>query len=141
MRLGVARSRPSEPLLFAWNEATLWRKHRHMDDADRIPIDVGYEVGSAADPSGARTTENEDGTLFINILVQAPCDPAVNADEIVVCASSPTPQEIPGADGTFAEGGFKPEVELAPNVKAKARAETDPMTGADRAMIDLNYRF
>ena len=112
-----------------------------MDDADRIPIDVGYEVAARADASNSRTTISEDGTIAINILVQPPCDPAVEADEIVVCAPGPASREIPGSDGTFTQGGFKPEVELAPNATMKARAESDPMTGADRAMIDLTYRF
>ncbi len=83
----------------------------------------------------------EDGTVVINILVQSPCDPAVGADEIVVCAPGPASSPIPGSDGAFTEGGFKPEVELAPNITAKARAETNPLTGADRAMIDFVVRF
>jgi len=112
-----------------------------MDDADRIPIDVGYDVATSADASNARTTVAEDGTVAINILVQAPCDRAVDPDEIVVCAPGPASQDIPGADGTFSHGGFKPEVELAPNATMKMRAETDPRTGADRAMVDLTYRF
>ena len=112
-----------------------------MDDADRIPIDVGYAVATSADTSDAQQMVREDGTVVINILVQPPCDPAVEPDEIVVCAPGPAPQPIAGADGVFTEGDFKPEVELAPNVTAKARAETDPMTGADRVMVDLIYRF
>jgi len=112
-----------------------------MDNADRIQINVGHDVARSTDPAVARTTVREDGTVVINILVQPPCDPAVEPDEIVVCAPAPASQPIPGADGAFAQGGFKPEVELAPNLKAKARAETDPRTGADRAMIDFTYRF
>jgi hypothetical protein len=112
-----------------------------MDNADRIPIDVGYDVATSADPTLARTTVREDGTVVINILVQSPCDPAVEPDEIVVCAPDFKSQPIPATDGAFAQEGFKPEVELAPNVKARARAETEPASGADRAMIDLIYRF
>ena len=112
-----------------------------MDDADRIPIDVGYEVATSAGATDARTTVAEDGTVAINILVRPPCDRSVEPDEIVVCAPGPAAQDIPGADGTFTHGGFKPEVELAPNAAMKVRAETDPLTGADRAMIDLTYRF
>ena len=112
-----------------------------MDDADRIPIDVGYDVATSADASDARTTVRDDGTIVIDILVQPPCDQAVEPDEIVVCAPDAEPQRIPGADGTFVQGGFNPEVELTPNATVKVRAESDPETGADRAMIDLTYRF
>ena len=112
-----------------------------MDDADRIPIDVGYDVAAPADASDSRTTVRDDGTMAINILVQPACDPAGEADEIVVCAPGPASQQIPGSDGTFTQGSFKPEVELAPNATMKVRAETDPLTKADRAMIDFNYRF
>ena len=41
----------------------------------------------------------------------------------------------------FKEAGFKPEVQLAPGTTARVRGETDPASGADRAMIDLIYRF
>jgi hypothetical protein len=112
-----------------------------MDNADRIPIEVSYDVAASADPTLARTTVRADGTVIINILVQSPCDPAVEPDEIVVCAPDSASQPVPGTDGAFAQGGFTPEVELAPNVMAKARAETDPLSGADRAMIDFTYRF
>lgn len=112
-----------------------------MDHADRIPIDVGYEVAAPAGASQAQTTVREDGTVVIDILVKPPCDPAANTDEIVVCAPDRASQAVPGADGTFAEGGFKPEIELAPNATAKVRAESVPDSGADRAMIDLTYRF
>ena len=112
-----------------------------MDHADRIPIDVGYDVAAPADASRAQTTVREDGTVVIDILVQPSCDPAVDSDEIVVCAPNPASQRLPGADGAFARGGLKPEVELAPNATAKVRAESVPATGADRAMIDLTYRF
>ena len=112
-----------------------------MDHADRIPIDVGYDVATPAAAGLARTTVREDGTVVINILVQDPCDPAAAPDEIVVCAPAPASPPIPGADGTFTQGDFKPEVQLAPNIEAKARAESDPMTGADRAMIDFTARF
>jgi hypothetical protein len=86
-------------------------------------------------------TVREDGTVVIDILVQPPCDQTMEPDEIVVCAPGLASQGVPDADGTFTQGGFKPEVELAPNATAKVRAETDPVTGADRAMIDLTYRF
>ena len=66
-----------------------------MDDADRIPIDVGYDVATSADASDARRTVRDDGTIVIDILVQPPCDPAVEPDEIIVCASDAEPQRIP----------------------------------------------
>jgi hypothetical protein len=89
-----------------------------------------------------RTTVKQDGTLVINILVPPPCDAAAaEPSEIVVCAPSPTALHIPGADGTFAEGGFKPEIQLAPGTTAKVRAETAPDSGSDRAMVDVVYRF
>ena len=82
-----------------------------------------------------------DGTMVIDILVPQPCVPAADDDEIVVCAPDTGEQRIPGADGTFTTEDVKPEVQLAPNVKAKARAESVPDSGADRLMIDLVYRF
>jgi hypothetical protein len=61
-----------------------------MDEADRIPIDVGYEVASAANTSDPRTTVKEDGTVVINILAPQPCEPEPSTEsEIVVCAESP----------------------------------------------------
>ena len=59
-----------------------------MDDAVRIPIDLGYEVAAAeADASSSlhRTTVREDGTLVIDILAR-PCEPSADG-EIVVCAA------------------------------------------------------
>ena len=64
-----------------------------MDDAERIPIDIGYEVEgdvAAADESAVlRESVRDDGTLVIYILVR-PCEPEPSAgEEIVVCATSP----------------------------------------------------
>lgn len=66
-------------------------------DAERIPIDLGYEVaapaGQAADP---RMTVREDGTLVIDILAAQPCapDPATG-EEIVVCAAPAGERQAP----------------------------------------------
>ena len=62
-----------------------------MDDAERIPIDIGYDVSALAEQaSDPRTTVREDGTLVIDILAAQPCapDPATD-EEIVVCAAAP----------------------------------------------------
>ncbi len=61
-----------------------------MDDAERIPIDIGYDVAApaeqAADP---RMTVREDGTVVIDILAAQPCAPDPSTDEtIVVCAAA-----------------------------------------------------
>ncbi|MBO9518540.1 MAG: hypothetical protein J7493_10780 [Porphyrobacter sp.] len=62
-----------------------------MDGADRIPIDIGYEVASAADQLAAQgTTTLDDGALVIDILVPPPCPVEPTTDEeIVVCAAAP----------------------------------------------------
>lgn len=62
-----------------------------MDGAERIPIDIGYEVAAEAAPSSdPRVTVREDGTVVIDIAVQPQCEtePATS-DEIVVCAEAP----------------------------------------------------
>lgn len=106
------------------------------------PVDVApMDVSAPAEPAD-RTTVKSDGTLVIDILVSPSCDAAAaEPDEIVVCAPDPDAQRIPGADGTFTDGGFKPEVQLAPNATARVRGETDTVSGADRAMVDVIYRF
>ena len=106
------------------------------------PVDVAPVEVSVPAEQAERTTVKQDGTLVIDILVPPPCDAAAaEADEIVVCAPNPAAQRIPGADGTFAEEGFKPEVQLAPGTTARVRGETAPESGADRAMVDVIYRF
>jgi hypothetical protein len=64
-----------------------------MDDGERIPIDVGYEVAgkAAAGDQSARLRESvrDDGTLVVDILVR-PCEPEPSTgQEIVVCAAAP----------------------------------------------------
>jgi hypothetical protein len=61
-----------------------------MDDAERIPIDIGYEVGAPALPSDPRTTVREDGTIVIDLLAAQPCAPATEG-EIVVCGPTEEP--------------------------------------------------
>lgn len=106
------------------------------------PVDVApIEASAPAEPAD-RTYTKPDGTIVMDILVPPPCDAAAaEPDEIIVCAPDPTAQRIPGADGTFTEGRFKPEVQLAPGTTARVRGETDPASGADRAMVDVIYRF
>ncbi len=106
------------------------------------PVDVAPVEASAPAEMTGRTTVKADGTVVIDILVSPPCDTAAaERDEIVVCASSPDPSPIPGADGTFTEGGSKPVVQLAPGTTARVRGESNPENGADRAMVDVIYRF
>jgi len=60
-----------------------------LDDAERIPIDIGYEEASPAAPSDPLTTIREDGTLVIDIRERQPCvaEPTTE-QEIVVCAQA-----------------------------------------------------
>jgi len=62
-----------------------------MDDAERIPIDIGYEVAAeAAQSSDPRVTVQEDGTVVMDIMVPQPCETGPSTgDEIVVCAEAP----------------------------------------------------
>ena len=62
-----------------------------MDDAERIPIDIGYEVvADAVQSSDPRVTVREDGTVVMDITVPQPCETqASTGDEIVVCAEAP----------------------------------------------------
>lgn len=69
-----------------------------MDDAERIPIDIGYGAASPAEaavqPLDRRTTVREDGTLVIDILASQPCEPQPSTGgEIVVCAQTPAEGE------------------------------------------------
>lgn len=72
-----------------------------MDEAPRIPIDLGHAETAEADaPSSAyRETVREDGTIQIDILVPQDCAPATDG-EIVVCApaegmpSTPVPPPL-----------------------------------------------
>lgn len=64
-----------------------------MDDAERIPIDVGYEVAAEAaavdQSTSLRESVREDGTLVVDILVRL-CEPEPSTgQEIVVCAAAP----------------------------------------------------
>ena len=62
-----------------------------MDDAERVPIDIGYEVAAEAAPSSdPRVTVREDGTVVIDIMAPLPCGTeASTGDEIVVCGEAP----------------------------------------------------
>ncbi len=62
-----------------------------MDGAERIPIDIGYEVAAeAAQSSDPRVTVREDGTVVMNIAVPQSCETEPSSgDEIVVCGEAP----------------------------------------------------
>ena len=72
-----------------------------MDEAERIPIDIGYEVAAPGlaqtDP---RATVRADGTLVIDLSTPQPCTAESAAEpsteeEIVVCADAPEGQQVP----------------------------------------------
>ncbi len=63
-----------------------------MDDANRVPIDIGYDVAAAA-ATDQRTVVKEDGTVVIDILAPQPCAAQPTTEpEIVVCAVAPDNQ-------------------------------------------------
>ena len=69
-----------------------------MDDAERIPIDLGYEVAAVGlaqtDP---RAAVRDDGTIVIDLTSQ-PCAPEPSTDqEIVVCAQTSEGTQAPVA--------------------------------------------
>jgi len=109
-----------------------------MDFAE--PIDVTPVEVSAPAALADRTTLEPDGTLVIDILVRPACAPAMEDDEIVVCAPEAAPP-VPGADGTFTTEDVKPEIQLAPNLRMRARGQSDERTGEEMLLIDLIYRF
>ena len=107
-----------------------------MDEAAQV-IEPAREVAPAE--GDERSYVREDGTLVINILVEPPCRTS-SEGEIVVCAPGETPYRYDPPEPP-AEVGVRPEVQLGPNTMLRARAETDAMTGADRVMVDLIYKF
>ena len=56
-----------------------------MDEAERIPIDLGYEAAAAGEGEVAitRSTTRDDGTIVIDILSQPECSPQAEADLVV----------------------------------------------------------
>ena len=67
-----------------------------MDDAERIPIDLGYEVAgeAAASEPGERFAILPDGTLAIGAVPQ-PCEAEPTTDEqILVCAAAPQGERL-----------------------------------------------
>ena len=67
-----------------------------MDDAERIPIDLGYEVAgeAAASEPGERFAILPDGTLAIGAVPQ-PCAAEPTTDEqILVCAAAPQGERL-----------------------------------------------
>lgn len=60
-----------------------------MDDANRVPIDIGHEIAAAAE-TDQRTVVKEDGTVVIDILAPQPCAAQPTTEpEIVVCGVAP----------------------------------------------------
>jgi hypothetical protein len=60
-----------------------------MDDAERIPIDIGHEVAAEDGASDPRVKVREDGNVEIDILAPQPCEAEpTTEDEIVVCAEA-----------------------------------------------------
>ena len=121
-----------------------------MDDAVRIPIDVGYEAASSAAVSTEqvlqRTTVREDGAVVIDILAPQPCAPEPSTgDEIVVCAQvDGDPQSMADAPAPISaepEGLPKAELSLGPNAKMVLRGETEERSGVERVMIDFKLKF
>jgi hypothetical protein len=68
-----------------------------LDDAERIPIDLGYGVTAVSlaqtDP---HTSVREDGTIVVDVLAPQPCvsEPSTE-QEIVVCAQAPDGAQAP----------------------------------------------
>jgi hypothetical protein len=79
-----------------------------MDEAERIPIDLGYEAAAQdAGPSDSevaitRSTTREDGTMVIDILAPPECSPEEEAD-IVVCANPAEGSAEPPPSETLAD--------------------------------------
>ena len=104
-----------------------------------LPVPAAEQVAEQV-AEEARSHTREDGTLVIDILVDPPCGES-NEREIVVCASDGSEHRLGAPDPPPSEEGFKPELQLSESAKAGLRAETDPLTGADRMMIDLTIKF
>ncbi len=105
------------------------------------PAQIVEPAGEIAPAEGdERSYVREDGTLVINVLFDPPCGTTVEG-EIVVCASGESPHRYDPPPEPPAEEGVRPELQLGQNTKLRARAETDSMTGADRVMVDLIYKF
>ena len=103
-----------------------------MDDAERIPIDIGYEVAAEdAQSSDPRVTVREDGTVVMNITVPQRCetDPSTG-DEIVVCA------EVPGG-----EPAMRVLSTSAERAAATAAAARTPCAGCVVVVSGLSVRI
>jgi hypothetical protein len=107
-----------------------------VDDPGQVIAAIEEHAPAEGDE---RSYVREDGTLVINILANARCN-ASTGTEIVVCAPDPTEHRL-NAPEPPAEEGFKPELQLGENTKARARVEKDVLTGADRVMVDLIVKF
>ena len=67
-----------------------------MDEADRIPIDIGYDLAEpvVGDIMITKSTTRDDGTIVVDILAPPECTPQEGAD-IVVCAAPAGGSEPP----------------------------------------------
>jgi len=109
-----------------------------MDDLPALAVPEAAE--HAAAEISERSYQREDGSLVIDILIPASCGES-NEREIVVCASDGSEHRLPASiPPPPPEQGFKPEVQIAPNAKARMRAEAGE-GGADRMMADLVVKF
>jgi len=106
---------------------------------DEIPQVIEPAAEQATAGEDQRSYVRDDGVLVINILVDPPCGPSTEG-EIVVCAP-PESDGQPAPAPAPPEQGFRPEIQLGDNAKIRARGESDPWSGADRAMIDLVIKF
>lgn len=109
-----------------------------MDDLPAPAVPEAAEHASVE--SAERSYAHEDGSLVIDILAGPACGTS-STDEIVVCAPDGSEHRLPASiPPPPPEQGFKPEIQIAPNAKARMRAEAG-VDGADRVMVDIVIRF
>jgi hypothetical protein len=106
-----------------------------MDHADRIPIDLEYEVAQPAGPAGQRVTQKPDGALVIDILVPQPCPPGDDG-EIVVCG----PAEI-AEQQRLGDKAAPPEKSLSDKIGEALHAKVGPVELGSMANPDGTRSF
>jgi hypothetical protein len=106
-----------------------------MDHADRIPIDLGYEVAAAAREADQRVMRKPDGTLVVNILVPQPCAPSAD-EEIVVCG----PSEI-DEQQRLADTPAPPQKNLTDKIGEALHAKIGPLELGSMANPDGTRSF
>lgn len=87
-----------------------------------------------------RSHVREDGTLVIDILAKPPCGTGGDG-EIVVCAPGQSPYRYDPAPEPPPAQVPRAELQVGENTTVRARAETEPRSGAERLMIDVVYKF